>query len=87
MIKNSEGLVALKYHQPIQKFVSDVPSKTSGYVFQVKANIAMAWVQEIDVPNILSRTKTSGCCGAKKAPAFSYANENDVRQWTNNGGR
>lgn len=87
MITNDQGLVALKYFQPMQKLVSDVPSGADGYVFVVKADISMSWVSPVDVDNILNRKKVRACCpGARNAPAFDYANESDVRRWTNNGG-
>jgi len=93
MLKNSEGQIALKYYQPRGQYIdgSGLSSGTLGYVFTVRANISMAWISPIDLTNILNRRR-KGCghggagCGGK-SPAFTYANEADVRRWTNNGGR
>lgn len=91
MIKNDNGDIALKYFQPVQTFIdgSTLPSKIQGYVFTVQANISLCWVKESDLQNMLNRKRrgcASGGCGGH-APAFMYANDNDVRQWTNKGGR
>lgn len=73
---------AVKYYQPRQK---DVRVGEDLYRFFVKANIAMAWVKNEHVDQVLS--VRGGCCGQKKPGVFRLANEDDVRRWTNNGGR
>jgi hypothetical protein len=86
MITNA-GYVALKYYQPQTRVL--VPANTTptqtNYVFLCKANITMAWVKPGDVNNLLSRRKN--CCGSHKKQSFYYANEDDVRRWSNGGGR
>ncbi len=76
-----DGDVAVAYYQTIPHVV-----KANGYTyaFVVRANICMAWIKESDIGAIMSITKT--CCGGKKTVAYRYANENDVRRWTNGGG-
>ena len=86
MIKNNNGQVAIKHYPPVQKFITNVPSGVDGYVFAIRANIAMAWVNEEDVQNVMSRI-ARGCCGRRKRRYFQYANADDVRRWTNGGGR
>lgn len=83
---NEQGEVALKYWQPGQVIAADTPTKKD-YVFVVKANISLAWINPDDVGSLLSRKAGCNCGGSKKKPAFSYANESDVRRWSNNGGR
>lgn len=79
---NEQGEVALKHYQPAQVLVQNTPSGKE-YVFTTRANICLAWIQEGDVQSILSRT--GGCCGGRRK-LFDYANESDVRRWTNGGG-
>lgn len=82
---NAAGEVALKYYQPAQVLAQNTPSG-KGYSFAVRASISMSWVDPGDVDNLLGRK--AGCnCGGKRRQAFFYANEDDVRRWTNGGGR
>lgn len=87
MITNAAGEVALKYYQPTQRVLvpeETTPTKTA-YVFVCQANITLAWVKPDDVDSLLSRRKN--CCGGHKRQLYYYANEDDVRRWTNRGGR
>lgn len=77
-ITNEAGQIALKHRQPVQML------ELSKYVFVVRANIALAWIEPINVEELLHRR--AGCCGGK-AQKYSPANESDVRRWTNGGGR
>lgn len=86
MITNDAGQVALKYYQPAQVISADTPSKKD-YVFVVRASIAMAWVEAGDVANLLARKAGCNCGGGQKRQAYTYANETDVRRWTNGGGQ
>ena len=87
MITNGQNEVALKFYQPQARVL--VPANTTptqtDYVFLCKANITLAWVKPEDVDNLLARKKT--CCGGNQRPRFLHANEDDVRRWTNGGGR
>lgn len=82
-VVDENGFIALKHRQPGQRIIQNTPSKTE-YVFITRANICMGWVNPIDVQYILNIK--GGCCGQKRN-VFSYANEDDVRRWTNGGGR
>jgi len=80
---NEAGEIAVKYRQPGQVLITGGPSGKE-YVAVTEANICLAWVDQRDVEFILG--KKGGCCG-KKQKAFSLANADDVRRWTNKGGR
>lgn len=80
---NESGDIALKYYQPGQVLLQNNPSKRE-YAAITQANICMVWVDPLDVDHILA--KRGGCCGGKKQ-LFTYANESDVRRWTNRGGQ
>ena len=77
METNEIGQVAIKYKRQNQKLVN-------GYVFIVKANISMAWINPEDVQKLLNIR--GGCCGAKQK-MFIYANSDDTRRHTVGGGR
>lgn len=81
---NDAGEVALKCYPMQQVLVQHTPSGAE-YLFSIRANIALAWVDMQDVDNILPRTK-KGCCPGSSAYRFMYANEADVRRWQNGGG-
>ena len=84
METNDVGQVALKYHQPVQKYVQ--MGDGAEYVFIVRANISFAWVQPNHVDFIMNiRRNDCSACGNK--PVFRYANSDDVRRWTVGGGR
>lgn len=85
MVTNDVGQIALKHHQPGRVLVPNNPSGKD-WVFITEANICMAWVDPIDVPRILE-LKANPCCGEHRKKLFTYANESDVRRWTNKGGQ
>lgn len=85
MITNEQGQVALKYYQPQQRVLAQGLPSGKDTVFVGRANITMAWVEQEDVDHLLARYKK--CCGGNKKKSYFEANENDVRQWTNGGGR
>jgi hypothetical protein len=76
MIENN-GKVAIKYFQTIPHKV-----KVNGrvYLFAVKMNICMSWIEKEDVDEILKKVKS--CCGGKKNNVYRYANALDVVRWT-----
>jgi len=78
---NDAGEVALCYYQTTNPLVE---IGDHGYKFQTKANICLAWVSLDDAPKILS--KKGGCCGGKRS-IFRVASADDVRRWSNGGGR
>jgi len=85
-IVNDDGNVALKYRR--QQRVSIQCNGTGEkmtHIFNIRANISMAWIPPEDMGCALA-TK-GGCCGVKKPGIIVLANENDVRRWTNGGGR
>jgi hypothetical protein len=55
------------------------------YAFTIHANIPLTWVEPEHVPCMLN--VKWGCCGKKKAGGVMFASADDVRRWTNRGGR
>lgn len=82
MVYNDDGWIALKRFQTINKLVTVGDTQ---YLFATRANICMAWIMPEHVDAILAIRRV--CCSGSKKPMFTYANENDVRRWTNGGGR
>jgi hypothetical protein len=81
---NTSGQIAIKYRQAIQVLVQQTPSKTD-YVFIPKGGVSMAWINLEDYGDVIGRYKV--CCGGHKRQSFIEANEQDIRIWTNGGGR
>jgi len=78
-----DGKVAIKYFQNIPHQIR-IGSKN--YLFMVKANICMCWINKGDVPTILAKTKT--CCGGNRyRNVYKYANDLDVKRWMGLGER
>lgn len=85
-ILNDGGFAAMRYLRQQQMIVECGPGKDRRqHVFSMRANISMAWIPAKDVACCLA--VMGGCCGNKKPGIIIYANESDVRQWTNGGGR
>jgi len=85
-ITNDAGQIALRYIRQQKAVVNCGPQKTQRtYIFSMRANISMAWVEAEDVPCCLA--VRGGCCGQTKPGVIRYASETDVRRWTNGGGR
>lgn len=82
-IYNEEGQVAMKYLRKNRAYFKC--QSGNEYVLHMRANICMGWVDEEDVP--CARAVRGGCCGRKKPGVITFANEADVRRWTNGGGR
>ena len=82
---NDAGEVALKVWPPQQLMAQQTPSGKD-YVFMIRADIALSWVDPQDVANLLERRVDCGCANGSTRRAFVYANEADVRRWTNGGG-
>ena len=78
--------IALKYYQTGQVLVQNTPSGKE-YVFVVRANISLAYIDAPDVDDLLSRKKVCGGCGGRVSQLFFRANEDDIRRWENGGGR
>lgn len=77
-----EGKVALRFFQPIPKYVQ-VGGKS--YVFDVRNGISLIFVPEEEVPPLLG--VLGGCCGQKR-PIISLATEVQYSHWLNGqGGR
>lgn len=79
---SKNGLVAMKYRRK-QRLIAKCGKRT--HIFNMQANISMAWIPTEDVPCALALK--GGCCGEKKKGVVTFANEADVRRWTNRGGR
>jgi len=80
---NENGDVAVKHTRLVPVHVKGADGRE--YIFSIRANITMAWIHPDDVDPLLSTL--GGCCGQKNKKVFRLANEDDVRRWTNNGGR
>jgi hypothetical protein len=80
--RNEIGQVALKN---LRRRPMAAQCKDKIFVFVSWVDIAIAWVDEEDVPCLLQ--KRHQCCDNKKKKIITYASEDDVRRWTNKGGR
>lgn len=76
MIRNPAGGVAVRFSEPIQKYVMVGKHE---YVFTPRKSVSIAWVAEEDVDALLG-TRQSGCCGAQ-GKRFFLANEESVNLW------
>lgn len=79
MIENAvyhEGKVALRYYQPVPKYVQ-IGDKE--YVCDVRHHVSMLLVPEEEVPALLAHE--GGCCGGKRK-VFSLATENAYNIWS-----
>lgn len=77
-----DGQVAIAYYQTIPHVIE---VHTHEYAFVVRADICMAWILKEDSGAVLGMTKV--CCGNHPRTVYRFANEDDVRRWTNGGGR
>jgi len=75
-ITNKDGMVAMKFPQPIQKHV-DVPG--GFYVFFPRRNISFAWIKPEHVDYLLSTQQT--CCGGTRHQVFRLASQSDANIW------
>ena len=83
-IYNEAGQVAMRYMKQAPSLVRCNGSGTE-YVFVVKANISMAYVDEEDVECMLG--VKAGCCGGRKKKVIFFADETHHRRWLTGGGR
>ena len=84
-IRNEAGDVALRYNRQATAMVSCPGLGATEYIFTVKANIAMTYVNEEDVECLLGVKE--GCCGGRKKNVIFYIDETHHRRWENGGGR
>lgn len=77
-IKNEAGQVAIRHYQPAQILSKNMPSGKQ-YFFDVHNGISMAWVDEGDVAEML--TRKGGCCNSQRL-LYDYANQAAVDLWT-----
>ena len=80
--RNAIGQVALKN---LRRRPMAAQCKNKTFVFASWVDIAIAWVDEEDVPCLL--LKKHQCCGGNKKKIIAFASEDEVRRWTNKGGR
>jgi hypothetical protein len=80
MIKNELGQTAMVYRQPIPNRIK-VGDKI--YDFVIKRGIALAWVDEEDIGQIMSVTKS--CCGGNKRAAYAFASQGQINVWSGTG--
>lgn len=79
MVKNSDGLVALKHYNSNPATVRMEVDGTT-YSFSPKMSVSLAWVKPEHLDALLT-VKAKICCG-KQANKFRLANEMDVSVWT-----
>lgn len=82
---NEGGQIAVKHIQPRRAHI-EIAGQLK-YVTTIKANISMTWVNPEDLADVLSKLGGCNCGGQKKQKQFLLANEDDVRRWSNGGGR
>lgn len=66
----------LVYYQPIQKLIT---VRDTQYVFVVKCNISLAYINPEHVDSILNIR--GGCCGQSKRGVFRRATDQEIRLW------
>ena len=76
MIKHDDGKVALRYHKAVSKYVP--VAQNTGYIFQVRNNVSIAWVDEKDIQQILRMKSNCMMC-----PTYPYtiATQEQVSKW------
>lgn len=84
-VYNASGQVAMRYLQPIQKYVQ--LGNSHEYVFISNFSVSLAWVDEADVDMILNLPKPSGsCCGGQaRSNGFMLADQSAINCHTNGG--
>jgi hypothetical protein len=75
MIKNPDGKVYVRYHQPVPKLIKFADKNM---VTDVRWGVAMLLVEEEDVPAVLA--VEGGCCGGKKK-VFSLPSQEAINVW------
>jgi hypothetical protein len=73
MVKNEDGLVAIRYKQPAPKSLK-IEGKM--YIWDVRHAVSIAWIPENLVPAVLAQK--GGCCGRQQF-VFSLATDGAVR--------
>lgn len=77
-----DGLVAVRFHQPIPKLVQIGEEK---YFFDARHGVSLAFIPETAVPSALE--VMGGCCGGRKK-VITLASEAVYQHFLNgNGGR
>jgi hypothetical protein len=86
-VYNDDGtMVAMRFLRDQRVLVECGPRKdVRQYVFAMRANISMSWVAESDAECCLNTR--GGCCGNPRPGIIVFATTDDVRRWTNGGGR
>jgi len=77
-VVNDSGQVAVKYFQAMSQTLK-IRSKT--YVFQVRKNLSIAWIDAKDVEEVLNVTKV--CCGGNRNKVYRLEHEMHVKRWLN----
>lgn len=75
-----DGKVALRFFQPVPKYVS---ANGKQYIFNVQNAISLIFVPEEEVSHLLG--VMGGCCGNKR-PVISLATPVQYSHWLNGGG-
>lgn len=75
MIRNKDGLVYVRYHQPVPKYINVGGDK---YICDVRYGVSMLLVDESKVQALLDHL--GGCCGGKKK-VFHLPSQEAVTLW------
>ena len=81
-ITNASGNIAFRWFQP-GGYNINTGDPADPLMFRTEANISLCWVKP--KWEALALRHKAGCCNAKRQAAH-YANQDDVRRWTNRGG-
>lgn len=74
--------VPLSYYQCVQKLIK---VRDTQYVFTIRYNISLAYVEPEHVDAILNIR--GGCCGNKKSGVFRRATDQEIRIWNGEASR
>ncbi len=72
----------LVYYQCVQKLVT---IRKKQYVFMIKYNISLAYIEPEHVDSILNMR--GGCCGNNKRGIFRMASDQEIRIWNGEASR
>ena len=82
MVKNSQNQIALRWTINTNGKTVRMGDTSKYYVFVPKQNVVMAWVDEVDVPAMLTKKeKTCNCNSGTYKNAFEYCSLVNVNLW------
>lgn len=79
-VYNDAGQIAMRHLRDARLLVECGGGKNPPqYVFHMRFNICMSWVEEKDVPCCLN--VVGGCCGQAKPGVIVLATAEEIRRW------